>query len=357
MPLRECQQGATPNALDVHPLMYKGAIIGLGNVALNGHVPGWKGTLEFQIVAGVDSDSERRTLFSRALPEAFCTDTLAHLPEDLDFIDICTPPHTHFRMVMEALERGWNVLCEKPLVLESWQLDQIVGLAKEKERLVFTVHNWKFAPICRKITELISSGGLGQVRRCDWQVFRTGPSVTTDVRNWRLDPDKAGGGILVDHGWHAFYLVLDWMGANPSSVQASLENRRHLDLAVEDTAVVTIRFDSINRHGGTANIFLTWASPQRRNSGTIEGTLARLTIEDHWLKLARNDGGEERFHFETELSSGSHHSDWFTCVAEEFAGELKGLSRPGSNLRVAQLCVRLVEQSKASSRLQASLPV
>ena len=53
-------------------------------------------------------------------------------------------------------------------------------------------------------------------------------------------------------------------------MQASLENRRHVDLAVEDTAVVTMRFDSINRHGGTANIFLTWASPQRRNWGTIQ---------------------------------------------------------------------------------------
>ena len=337
--------------------MYKGAIIGLGNVALNGHLPGWKSNPEFRIVAGVDPHADRCGLFLQAWPEAFCTDTLAQLPEDLDFIDICTPPHTHFKMVMEALQRGWNVLCEKPLVLASWEFDQIRTLAKARERLVFTVHNWKFAPICRKVTELISSGALGQIHHCDWQVLRTGPSITTDAYNWRVDPDKAGGGILVDHGWHAFYLVIDWMRADPSSVQASLENRRHFDLAVEDTAVVTIKFDGINRHGGTANIFLTWASPQRRNWGTIQGTLARLTIEDDWLKLARNDGSEERFHFDTELSSGSHHPEWFKCVAEEFAGELKALPRPGSNFRVAQLCLRLVEQSKASSRLQAYVPV
>ena len=102
---------------------------------------------------------------------------------------------------MEALGRGWNVLCEKPLVLATWELDQIRNLAAEKERLVFTVHNWKFAPICRKITELISSGALGQIHHCDWQVLRTGPSITTDARNWRLDPEKAGGGILVDHDY------------------------------------------------------------------------------------------------------------------------------------------------------------
>ena len=139
-------------------------------------------------------------------------------------------------------------------MLASSELDQIRELANERERLVFTVHNWKFAPICRKITELISSGELGEIHHCDWQVLRTGPSITTDGRNWRLIPTKRGG-ILVDHGWHAFYLVIDWMGADPSSVQASLENRRHLELAVEDTAVVTIRFDRVNSTAGSANIF------------------------------------------------------------------------------------------------------
>ena len=88
--------------------MFKGAIIGLGNVALNGHVPGWKGNSEFQIVAGMDPHADRRELFSQALPEAFCTDCFAQLPEELDFIDICTPPHTHFKMIMEALGRGWT---------------------------------------------------------------------------------------------------------------------------------------------------------------------------------------------------------------------------------------------------------
>ena len=59
-------------------------------------------------------------------------------------------------------------------MLATWELDQIRNLAAEKQRLVFTVHNWKFAPICRKITELISSGALGQIHHCDWQVLRTG---------------------------------------------------------------------------------------------------------------------------------------------------------------------------------------
>ena len=54
-------------------------------------------------MAGMDPHADRRVVYSREqLPEAFCTDCFAQLPEELDFIDICTPPHTHFKMIMEA---------------------------------------------------------------------------------------------------------------------------------------------------------------------------------------------------------------------------------------------------------------
>jgi predicted dehydrogenase len=338
--------------------MYKGAIVGLGNVALNGHLPGWKNMPEvFRIVAGVDTEPERRGLFAEALPEAACKDSIADLPPDLDFVDICTPPHTHFEMVRGALERGWNVLCEKPLVLATWQLDRIRTLARQASRVVFTVHNWKFAPLCRRISELLRGGVLGRVCHCDWQVLRNGPSITTDPDNWRLDALRAGGGILVDHGWHAFYLVLEWMGMRPCALQATLENRRYTDLKVEDTAVVRMRFAKDSDRSPTASIFLTWASPRRCILGTIQGSLARLTIEDDLLSLVQNDGHVERFQFDAGLSSGSHHPDWFEFVADEFAGELDDASRRGANLKVAQLCVRLVEQSKASHRAKECLPV
>jgi predicted dehydrogenase len=337
--------------------MHRGAIVGLGNVALKGHLPAWQRSSEFQIVAGLDSEVGQRELFSRALPEAVCANSFAELSEDLDFVDICTPPHTHFEIISDALERGWHVLCEKPLVLETSQLDRICQLAIEKERVVFTVHNWKFAPICRKIAHLVGSAAFGRIHHCDWQVLRNGPSITTDAGNWRLDPKKAGGGILVDHGWHAFYLVREWLGIEPCALRASLDNRKYSELKVEDTAIVNMKFSERGGFAPTARIFLTWASPVRRNLGTIEGSLARLTMEDDLLTLMHHDGRHESFRFESRLSNGSHHPDWFESVAEEFAGELNDVSRRGTNLRVARLCLRLIEQAKASSRVKQFLPV
>jgi predicted dehydrogenase len=337
--------------------MYKGAIIGLGNVAISGHLPGWQNSSGFRIIAGIDPAAHRRNLLVKALPEAASSASIADLPQDLDFVDICTPPHTHFEIAVAALERGWNVLCEKPLVLTEEQFDQIRELAMEKERVLFTVHNWKFAPICRKIAEILRSGALGDIHHCAWHVLRNGPSITTDPRNWRLDSRKAGGGILIDHGWHAFYLVLEWLGLRPIGVQASLENRQYTELEVEDTAVITIQFESGNSHLPTADIFLTWASPLRRNWGVIEGSLGRLDIEDDSLRLRRKGESEEKFQFSSRLSKGSHHPDWFEYVAQEFGRELKGVSCRGANLKVSHLCLRLVERSKAAGQAKGFLPV
>jgi predicted dehydrogenase len=338
--------------------MYKGAIIGLGNVALNGHLPGWRKSSEFRIVAGVDPAADRRDLLVKGLPEAANPASIADLPQDLDFVDICTPPHTHFEIAVSALERGWNVLCEKPLVLTRGQFEHVRHLAIESERVVFTVHNWKFAPICRKIAHILRAGTLGEIHHCAWHVLRNGPSVVTDVENWRLDPRKAGGGILMDHGWHAFYLVLDWFGLRPIGVRASLENRRYAELDVEDTAVITVQFEGgADGHLPTADIFLTWASPLRRNWGVIEGSLASLSIEDDSLRLVRNGESEEEFPFGSALSAGSHHPDWFEFVAHEFCGELKEVSRRGANLNMAELCLSLVEGSKAADQGKGFSPV
>jgi predicted dehydrogenase len=337
--------------------MYKGAIVGLGNVALRGHLPTWQKSSEFRIVAGVDSAADRRDLFELALPEASKAASIADLAEDLDFVDICTPPHTHFEIAASALERGWNVLCEKPLVLSEGQFEEIHHLAMERDRVLFTVHNWKFSPLCRKVAEILRSGDVGDIHRCRWHVLRDGPSVTNDPENWRLDPRKAGGGILIDHGWHAFYLVLEWLGLRPIGVQASLENRQYMELPVEDTAVIQVRFESVNSRSATADIFLTWASGLRRNWGVIEGSLARLDIDDDSLLLNRRDGSQERFQFEAGLSQGSHHPEWFEFVSQEFAGELKDVSRRGENLRMARRCLRLIERCKASSRTREFLPV
>ena len=202
--------------------MLRGAIIGLGNVAVHGHVPGWLRRRDVQIVAATDSRPEQRAQLKALAPDArWCAtadELLAEAP--LDFVDICTPPSSHASLIQSALERDLHVLCEKPLVGSLDDLMPLARLAEKTGRVLHTVHNWHHAPIVRRTAELIREGRIGAVTRVVWHTFRTRPAVTGDESNgnWRVDPAVAGGGVLTDHGWHVFYVVPRWIGQSPRSV-------------------------------------------------------------------------------------------------------------------------------------------
>jgi predicted dehydrogenase len=328
--------------------MLRGAIIGSGNVALEGHLPGWLRCRDVEIVAATDVEPARRAAIAARVPTVAWYDTVDALlaRERLDFVDICTPPASHGPLVAAALRAGRHVLSEKPLVISPEELAPLTRLAGEHGRVLYTVHNWHHAPIVKRTAELLAQGAIGEVRRVSWQTLRTKPAAVRDGRgaNWRLDPTLAGGGVLTDHGWHVFYVICRWVGESPTSVGARLETRRHTAWAVEDTATVHLAFPR-----ATAEILLTWAADRRKNRAELIGTEGRLDLEDDTLVLTRN-GGQQRWPCPPAMSDGSAHPDWFDPVVSQFVGEVTGAVRPDGNLAEASLCTTLESLARESSR-------
>ncbi len=326
----------------------RGAIIGFGNIAVNGHLPAYRNHPHIEITAVMDALPATGELCRNVLPRsAFYSDADALLEkETVDFVDIATPPGTHAELICRALRRGAHVLCEKPLVLTTGELEAVARLAAETRKTVFTVHNWRHAPIFRQISELIARSAVGDVGRISYEVIRTRPSVTVEEggagTNWRLNPEIAGGGILVDHGWHAFYMVTQWAGGTPRWVHCRLENRKYNRIPVEDTASVEIGYPGVK-----ARIFFTWAGSRRRNRVVIEGTHGTITADDDVIVLTR---GEEkrRYAFPEALSQGSHHPEWYGFIMDEFVGEMQSGHVPGRNLEEAAWCLALLDACRKS---------
>jgi len=176
--------------------MLRGAIVGLGNVAVHAHLPGWAGRDDVEIVAATDADGARRPELEARLPGAHWYDSVDDLleRERPDFVDICTPPGTHAALIRAALRRGAHVLCEKPLVPSLEELDAVRELASETGRVLVTVHNWRHAPILRHVDELVQRGKIGRLRRVLWQTLRVEPAGNGGASTWRADPAMAGGG-------------------------------------------------------------------------------------------------------------------------------------------------------------------
>ena len=131
-------------------LMLKGALIGAGHVAVNGHLPG---------VAGARRRRHRRRRRRPARPARGLRRGVPERPLVRDGRgaardrDARLRRHLHAARVARgalaraALDRSLHVLCEKPLVLSPEELRGLPALAAEKERTLFTVHNWKHAPV------------------------------------------------------------------------------------------------------------------------------------------------------------------------------------------------------------------
>jgi predicted dehydrogenase len=323
----------------------RGAFIGFGNVAEKGHLPGWQSRSDVRIVAASDALSARRDAFLAACPNGRwydCVDDLLS-GETLDFVDICTPPSSHAALVKQALEADLHVLCEKPLVTRLADAQLVAAASAHSKRVVHAVHNWLKAPICQKVSALIAEGAIGRTKSIRWRTVRTQPAIAVVAKggtNWRADPAIAGGGILLDHGWHALYCIVHWAGV-PRGIAAMLEKRRFREWPLEDTATIALDLNS-----GTAEIHLTWAGEERANFIDIAGEQGYVSVANDRVVL-RTSWGEHVWSCPPSLSEGSHHQDWFVGVADDFRAA--AIAGDKGNLEEAMLCAQLIDLAQRSS--------
>ena len=314
--------------------MLRGAIIGFGAVAANGHWPAYAQSSDAKIVAVVDRTEERRLAAREAIPGVETFATIEELGDGIDFVDICTPPALHGEPIRAALKRGWNVLCEKPLLLDPAELESVRSLTRESGRAVGPVHNWKYAPIIVRATQALRSGAVGDLREVRIETRRIEDCAAIDPANpnWRRDPAISGGGILMDHGWHAIYLARHWFGENPIDVDAELHRATN---GIEDEATLTLKFPT-----GRATIFLTWRAERRSNTMRLRGDAGEIAIDDDRLKI-----GDQTIQFDSALSAGSHHADWFAAMLPDVLTSFRSPEKARAAFDEAALCLSVIRRA------------
>ena len=329
----------------------RGAIVGFGNVAANGHLPGWREREDFAIVAVADSDPQRRALAERLLPGVRTYPDAGALlrHEQLDFVDIATPPAFHAAAVIAAAEAGVHVLCEKPIPPSAREYRAVRAAVRRAGVVLYTVHNWKYSEAFRSARRVLADGNLGALSTISFDTARNGCAVTT-AENWRVRASIAGGGILIDHGWHAFYLLMALANDRPQRISAALERRRYVDAEVEDTALCAVEFPSLS-----AEIRLTWAASERRTSWHLVGEDGDLLIEDDRMVMQGKHVQHSR-RLSTALSTGSHHPEWFSGVIDAFRDELDDPDTRGANQAEAEWCLMMLDLAYASDA-QNSRPI
>jgi predicted dehydrogenase len=324
----------------------RGALIGFGNVAVHAHLPLWQESNHFRIEAVLEPDPERIQLAKALLPEARIYSEVEALLADngLDFVDICTPPCFHADLALKACRSGLHVFCEKPLVTKLESLSEIQQAAEERGRVIFTVNNWKYAPLWMRVDELLRQTRIGTIRSISLRVLRP-PGSGGGVSNWRRLAEVAGGGILLDHGWHHLYLILSAMKKLPLSISAKMGTSQTEDPDLEEVVDLVMRFET-----GEAWLHLSWRASFRQNFGTLQGDKGTLFINDDHLLLCANGLPPTRYDFAEALSKSSHHVEWMRPVRDNFHREILDPDARGVNLIESSRCARLIQLAYQSHR-------
>jgi predicted dehydrogenase len=244
-------------------------------------------------------------------------------------------------LITAAAAVGAHVLCEKPLATAVSAYRAARAAVRRHRVVLHTVHNWKYSDAFGTVRRCLDTGAIGALRRIVFDTERDGCSAMVG-ENWRMRAATAGGGIMVDHGWHALYLVLALADAVPRRVRATMQRRRYAEIDVEDTAHCHIDFDGVS-----ADINLTWAARARRTCWRFEGEAGELIVDDDRL-IVRRGGTERSEPLTPALSAGSHHPEWFAGVIDAFARELDDPTVRGANQAEAEWCLLLLSQAYAS---------
>ena len=202
-----------------HPRLRVG-LIGCGGIMRAVHMPGWKLVPDCEIIAVCDTNLETAQRFAQDYgidPKRVFTDHREMLKlEGLDAVDIATPNKFHTPAVLDALERGLHVICEKPLAVSVAEVRSMAQAAEKAGRVLMTAQHMRFTSITRALRQYVDAGALGEVYHARVHAIR---------RNWLptavtfIDERFSGGGPCMDIGVHALDTALHLMGfPNPVRV-------------------------------------------------------------------------------------------------------------------------------------------
>lgn len=143
---------------------YRVAFIGTGGI-VGSHLRAIEaGGERVQLVAAVDLDANKVQKFCQEnnVPNWY-TDSSKMLAEiKPDLVHIITPPNTHFPLILQCLQAGAWVYCEKPLCASLAQFDSITEAEVETGCYVNTVFQWRFGSAGQHVKRLMESGELGR---------------------------------------------------------------------------------------------------------------------------------------------------------------------------------------------------
>ena len=145
-------------------------------------------------------------------------DKLRRKGSGVDYVSICSPNYLHDSHIRFALRSGAHAVCEKPMVLNPWNVDALAGIEKESDRRIFNILQLRLHPSLVALKKRVETAPNNT--RFDVELTYITPRGKWYFTSWKGDEHKSGG-IATNIGIH-FFDMLCWVFGSVK------ENRVHL---------------------------------------------------------------------------------------------------------------------------------
>jgi predicted dehydrogenase len=189
----------------------KVGIVGCGFVARKRHIPSLlrlRKTVTLSAVCDLNQALAKDAAKQFNIPAIYSDLSEMISKEHLDIVDICTPPKVHATVALEAMERGCNVLLEKPMASSLNDCNKMLEASRKYGVKLSIVHNQNFYPPFLKSRKLVDNGSIGKLLGMRVLSLTPRREYIAHKNHWI---HKLPGGLIGETGPHAIYMSLAFL--------------------------------------------------------------------------------------------------------------------------------------------------
>ena len=236
------------------------------------HIPGFQRLRKTAVISALcDINPIVASVAKKAnIPRTYSNVTEMLRNEDLDIVDVCTPPQTHTSLSIEAMEKGVNVLLEKPMALKLSECDEMMRASQKTGSKLCIIHNELFRPPVLKARKMVAEGAIGTVIGVQWCRLTHREEYLAKENHWI---HKLPGGILGETGPHGIYASLAFL-KKITNVEIAADNICKYPWAPFDYFDITLEGE-----GAISNVIISHASDNYVADMNIYGTKGILKLD------------------------------------------------------------------------------
>ncbi len=213
-------------------------VIGCGSIGRR-HISNLK-TLGLEQVSAFDIRKDRREQ-TKADFDVKTHNTLQEgLSTNPDGVLICSPPHLHYDLALQALKNHSHIFIEKPISNTTKNLDNLINIAANKSKILMVGYNLRFNAALQEASRIITRGDIGRVLsiRSEYGQYLPNWRPNEDYRKGYITHDQTGGGIVLEESHEIDYV--QWLGGETKKIFSTMGQVSDLEMQTEDMALMSL---------------------------------------------------------------------------------------------------------------------